>query len=445
MLDQQAWLTLAPDLDVEWQQSYDEGLDVADLETLCRTAAATPGFSDEGAREIVRLLRARPMREGYPYTEPSDLPSILAACPETKPALSAPDPDALPDKIRGAWLGRAAGCLLGKPVEGFRRDKLIPLLEKTGNRPLRRYICWKDISPDLAAELGLFRHTYWGDTLENGAPNDDDTNYTVLALRLLETYGRDFTPNDVLESWMMWLPLFSTCTAERVAYRHAASGLLPPATATQDNPFREWIGAQIRADFFGYIHPGNPQKAAEMAYRDACVSHVKNGIYGEMLTAAMLAAAAVCQTPEEVLEAGLACIPSHCRLRRDIDLVRQWYGSGLSAAEITEKIHETYDERRNHDWCLTTANAMIVAMALLCGRGDVGTSICLAVEAAFDTDCNGATVGSITGMLSGASSIEPCWTEPFQNCLHTALLGLSTVSFDDLVSRTLGLIDLSAS
>ncbi len=440
MLSQQAWLTLAPDLAVEWQQCYDEGLDVADLETLCRTASKTPGFSEKGAGEIARLLHSRPMREGYPYSEPSDLPSILAACPETKPVLPAPDPASLPDKIRGAWLGRIAGCLLGKPVEGFRRDKLIPLLENTGNRPLRRYICWKDIPPELAAELELTRQPYWGDTLEDGAPNDDDTNYTVLALRLLETYGPDFTPNDVLESWLMWLPLFSTCTAERVAYRHAASGLLAPATATQDNPFREWIGAQIRADFFGYIHPGKPQKAAEMAYRDACVSHVKNGIYGEMMTAAMIAAAAVCCTPEDVLEAGLAVIPCHCRLRRDIDQVRQWHSAGLSAAQITENIHELYDEHKNHDWCLTTANAMIVAMALLCGGGDVGTSICLAVEAAFDTDCNGATVGSITGMLSGARSIEPSWTDPLQNCLHTALLGLSSVSIEDLVNRTLALV-----
>ena len=32
--------------------------------------------------------------------------------------------DAVPDRIRGTWLGRAAGCSLGKPVEGWPRKRI---------------------------------------------------------------------------------------------------------------------------------------------------------------------------------------------------------------------------------------------------------------------------------------------------------------------------------
>jgi len=79
-------------------------------------------------------------------------------------------------------------------------------------------------------------------------PEDDDTNYTLLALKLVEQYGRDFTPDDVAESWLMNLPLLHVCTAERVAYINLAQSLYPPQSASYRNPYREWIGAQIRGD-----------------------------------------------------------------------------------------------------------------------------------------------------------------------------------------------------
>ena len=149
-------------------------------------------------------------------------------------------------------------------------------------------------------------------------------------------------------------------------------GLLPPETAIRNNPFREWIGAQIRGDFFGYVNPGDPSAAAEMAWRDASISHVKNGIYGEMFCSAMTAAAAVTDDIRTIVEAGLDEIPANCRLRRGVEQVLAWYGEGLDREAIIDKIHGVYDETSNHDWCHTISNEMIVDMALLEGGGDFG-------------------------------------------------------------------------
>ena len=80
---------------------------------------------------------------------------------------------------------------------------------------------------------------------------------------------------------------------------------------------------------------------------------------------------------------------------------------------------------------------MIVVAALLYGNGDFGRSICMAVETGFDTDCNGATVGSVLGMANGIDSIEEVWKKPLNDTLHTSIFGVGTVKISDRVKQTL--------
>src|SRR5690606_12119722 len=70
---------------------------------------------------------------------------------------------------------------------------------------------------------------------------DDDTNYTILALSILERYGLDFTSNDVAHTWISSLPIAYTCTAERVAYQNIVNLIDVPQSAYFRNPYREWI------------------------------------------------------------------------------------------------------------------------------------------------------------------------------------------------------------
>lgn len=441
VLEKQPWMTLKNQIVLEWQQCEMEGLDVAAYKDISASADQLNEFGEKFVEELAALLHAAPLRADYPYDEPSDFETIRAVRPEERADIeSAPEDAVLRDKLRGAWIGRIAGCLLGKPVEGWRSKELHSLLKEIGNFPMTRYIMRKEFPSDMQDRVPLNFDNCWADTLNGIAPVDDDTNYTVFALKLVETYGKDFRPNDVLEAWLSWIPMFSTCTAERVAYRNAALGLLAPETATYKNPYREWIGAQIRGDFFGYLYPGNPEKAAELAFRDASISHVKNGIYGEMMVAAMIAEAAVSNDMMKIIRAGLGEIPEKCRLRSDIENVISWYRDGLSEEEVFGKIHSAYDEYSGHGWCYTNSNAMIVVMALLWGKGDFGKSICLAVQTAFDTDCNGATVGSILGMMLGAGKIPACWSEPFACRLSTTISGYETVTVDVLTEKTLELI-----
>lgn len=447
MLEKQLWMKYATELYFEWKQSKDEGKDVEGYKDICIQISKNAEHEncEELAAQIRNKLINAAVLEDYPYQEPSKLDEIKEAAPKRRHAFhNHLSNEQLKDKLSGAWIGRISGCLLGKPVEGFKREKLYTILKNTDNYPMHKYITLREFTDELKVKIDYDNleswQRCWADSINGIAPIDDDTNYTVFTMKLIEKYGKEFKSNDVLEAWLSWIPMFATCTAERVAYRNAAMGLYAPETALLNNPYREWIGAQIRGDFYGYINPANPEKAAEMAWRDASISHVKNGIYGEMFVAAMISMAAVCDDIMAVIESGLDQIPENCRLRCDIERVIGWYKNGVTDLEAIENIHQAYNEYDGYDWCHTNSNAMIVVMALLYGKKDFGKSICLAVQAAFDTDCNGATVGSIIGIMVGKEKIPAYWYECYQQRLETSISGYNEVTIDQLTNKTLELM-----
>ncbi|MBR3504340.1 MAG: ADP-ribosylglycohydrolase family protein [Clostridia bacterium] len=434
------WELYSKSLDTELRQCLDEGRDVAQYADLCAAIRALPlgEAREELAHVFFKIMMDAPRRADYPYEEPDDLIAIRAARPAEREAFAPPAHDGrLEDKIRGAWLGRICGCLLGKPVEGMRTPDLHELLRRSGNFPLARYMTREDLkkTPRL---LERWDGRAWADALDGCAPADDDTNYTVMAaVGIVGKYGRGFTSDDVAAAWVDCQPKRAYCTAERRAFRNFVIGIRPPRSAVYKNPDREFIGAQIRGDYFGYINPGDPETAAEMAWRDARVSHVKNGIYGEMFAAAMLAAAAVTDDVRAVIRAGLQEIPANCRLSEGVGAVCADFEAGLDEAACFAHIAGRWDEFKAYDWVHTVSNAEIVAASLLYGGGDYGRSVCRAVQTGFDTDCNGATVGSIVGMMRGSAAVGAAWTAPICGMLDTAIFGVGRVSVEDMVSLTM--------
>lgn len=431
------WEFYSSNLMTEYTQSIEEGLEIEAYKDVFASVSRLP--KDEKKKKLgdvlFEVVHGARQKEDYPYVEPSDLESIQAL---RRPYVwEKKDTVDLKSKIHGAWVGRICGCMLGKSIEGIRTNELIPLLKETGNYPMHRYILRSDLNDEILNKYkyNLGRKKY-ADTID-GMPADDDTNYTVLYQEIIEKYGRDFTPFDVSRAWLNYQPKDAYCTAERVAFCNFVNGYVPPESAIYKNPYREWIGAQIRADYFGYINPGNPALAAEMAWRDASISHIKNGIYGEMFVAAMLAVAAETNSIKEIILGGLSEIPHTSRLYHAIRFILEKYEYGVSQSDCLKAIHEKYDEFDEHDWCHTISNAMIVAAALLYGNGDYGKSICMAVETGFDTDCNGATVGSILGMANGIQSIPEYWQTPINDTLHTSIFGITTVKISDRVAMTL--------
>ena len=410
------------------------------------SGGASPEVTTPAQRALAEalLLELDDLPDPGASDEPSDWDDIIVT---TARSTEAPTGGAdaaytreLGMRLRSAWLGRAVGCVLGKPVEKIPRAGIEEILRSTGRWPLDRWFTAVGLDPEVSARWPWNRASRPTSLEENidGAPEDDDLNYTIMALRVLEQHGADFTSDDVAQGWLLDLPAGRAFTAERVAYRNLLDGVSPPRSARVRNPFREWIGAQIRTDLYGWVNPGDPARAAEWAWRDAAVSHTRNGLYGAMFVAAMASEAVTGSDIEAVLDAGASVVPPRSRMASAVRLGREL---AMTTSEPAEAYAALEAEYAGMHWVHSLNNTALVSYALSAGAGDFDRSICLAVMGGWDTDSNGATVGAVAGALAGPGSIAARWTDPFHDRLSTSIPGAGGSSFGDLAARTLAVAE----
>ncbi|MDH2389956.1 ADP-ribosylglycohydrolase family protein [Streptomyces sp. HNM0663] len=339
--------------------------------------------------------------------------------------------------LHAAWLGRAAGCLLGRPVEKLPLDGIRALARATGNWPLTTWFTARGVPAELAAAHPWNRRGADGSLAENidGMPEDDDLNYPLLHLLLLQRHGCGFRTADVGRLWLEQLPAGRAFTAERVAYRNLLCGLEPPLTAVHHNPFREWIGALIRADAHGWTHPGDPAAAAAQAHRDAALTHTANGVYGAMFLAAALAEAGTGTADvHQCLRTGLRVVPPSSRLAEAVRTGVETASAHRDFDTVVDRLHSAYG---TYHWVHVVPNAALLTAALTHADGDFSASICRAVSAGLDTDSIGAAAGSLAGLLAGGPDALPeHWTAPLKNRLATSVPGFDGIGFDTLAQLT---------
>ncbi|MBL8742394.1 MAG: ADP-ribosylglycohydrolase family protein, partial [Myxococcales bacterium] len=359
--------------------------------------------------------------------------------------------------------GRAVGCALGKPSEliGLARDAegrsigrslVKTYLERRGDWPLSDYFSGRD----LGDGLGLWCPDSQRENIRFMEP-DDDIHYTLVALGCIEQHGPTFEWSHVARYWLDHLPIFSICTAEAQAIetfqRHSTRPgdwhcwATPELTRRHRNPYREWIGAQIRADGWAWVAAGKPELAAELAYRDACWTHERNGIYGEMMFAAIQAAAFVEHDPRRLVEIGLSEIPTACRLATLVRELLSWIDLSADFEACMDRLEaELAGVYPVH----TLDNALICILSLFYGRMDTERSISTSVMCGHDTDCNGATVGSIVGAARGRRAFGGSLAARLNDIIKPSMIGIarragrtlagaetSELTMTDLAARTL--------
>ena len=119
-------------------QRKEEGCDTTKIENRLENLQDS---SDKDFTELYDELMGLEVSPTFPYHEPSSLGEIRLARPSRKRKLELKLTDeGLYERIYGGWLGRAAGCALGKPVEGWPKHRIDKYLTDSDVLPLDDFL-----------------------------------------------------------------------------------------------------------------------------------------------------------------------------------------------------------------------------------------------------------------------------------------------------------------
>lgn len=323
-------------------------------------------------------------------------------------------------KTYAGWLGKIIGIRMGSPIEGWTYDKI-----KGTYGFVDRYVQDYD---DYAA--------------------DDDSNGPLFFIRSLLDFsskGENLTPDDMAETWLnyvsnghgfFWWGGYGIST-EHTAYRNLKNGIGAPESGSirqNGHTIAEQIGGQIFIDSWGFVKPGDPVGAAELAKKMICVSHDGEALYGGAFVVACISAAYTACSVREIIERALPVLPENSIYRKVVMAVMDYYDSDSEKdwEGCYRFIHRNFGYDRFPGNCHIIPNAALIILSLLYGEGEYGKSIYICNSCGWDTDCNAGNVGAILGVYTGIDGIPDNLISPVKDLVLASsaigYLNINTIS-----------------
>jgi ADP-ribosylglycohydrolase len=294
------------------------------------------------------------------------------------------------EKVLGCWLGKAVGGTLGGPYEG---------------------------------QDGPLKLTFYKPVPTEMLPNDD-LDLQVVWLETIRRRGLPVDRRALADAWLQHLQ----CWPDEygVACRNLTHGIYPPASGAFDNSFTAGMGSAIRSEIWACLAPGDPELAASLAREDACVDHADEGIDAEVFLTTLESAAFVETNVQKLLDLALAAIPDDSRVARAVADTRDWWAASLDWQQVRQEVLFKYGSANFTD---VAQNLAFIVLGWLAGAPDFGAAICTAVNCGKDTDCTGATLGALLGILDPAG-IPAKWLKPIGRdlVLSPCITGLTSAS-----------------
>ena len=290
------------------------------------------------------------------------------------------------DKVYACWLGKNIGGTLGMPFEG---------------------------------DTNVHDITFYTKLKEGEPAANDDLDLQILWLKAMQENDAHVDAFTLGEYWLKYVPV--NWNEYGVGKANMRAGLKPPVSGEFNNDKWKYSnGAWIRSEIWACLFPGNPMMAVQMAREDACVDHgMAEGTYAEIFTASIESAAFIEPDRDSLISFGLTMIPPDCRVARAVHTAVQAKKEGKDWREARMAVIRNTEDM---GWFQAPRNVAFTMIGWLYGEGDFGKSICIAVNCGDDTDCTGATLGSIFGIIGGTKAIPEKWRKPVGNKISTVAI-----------------------
>jgi len=287
------------------------------------------------------------------------------------------------DRIYACWLGKNIGGTLGMPFEG-----------KTDINNITFYTMIKEGEPAA----------------------NDDLDLQILWLKAMEENNWHVDAYTLGEYWLKYVPV--DWNEYGVGKANMRLGIMPPLSGEYNNAkWKTSNGAWIRSEIWACLAPGNPIQAAQFAWNDACVDHgCSEGTFAEIFTATLESAAFIEKDRDKLIQFALSMIPADCRVATAVNTAVEAKKNGITWQQAREAVITATEDL---GWFQAPRNVAFTMIGWLYGDGDFGKSICIAINCGDDTDCTGATLGSIFGIVYGTAIIPERWREPIGDGIKT--------------------------
>jgi ADP-ribosylglycohydrolase len=262
---------------------------------------------------------------------------------------------------------------------------------------------------------------------------NDDITYELALMEAVEKMGAAISSADIAEQWVALIPM--GWSAEDVAIKNLKLGIFPPESGRLNNPYREWIGAQMRGAVCGMLYPGDVENAARLAFMDGQVSHHNNGVLGEVFNAVMASLAYVEADVRAIVKQAIELIPSDSEY---YSVVRFALDRCLTCNDWESAWKQCESKYVRYNWIHAYPNAAAEVIALWFGNGSFDETMHISAMQGYDVDCNAAQIGTVVAIANN-HAIDEKWTKPIGDVLNTYMRDCKTLSIRALAKRTVAI------